>query len=164
MLNRILFVAVFLGLVAARASAAIHPVPLDPKADSSTCLQCHDDKTKGKSVHSAMQLGCLTCHEVRVNKDITRVKLITATPVSLCVTCHADKKAADIKGTVHPPAVRDCLTCHDPHESDNKNQLLKPESGDAKDNLCLSCHTTGMNMPAGGSRHAALDLGCDTCT
>ncbi len=65
-----------------------------------------------------------------MNKDVTRVKLITATPVSLCLTCHADKKASDIKGTVHPPAVRDCLTCHDPHASDNKNQLLKPNSGE----------------------------------
>ena len=160
---RFLACAVLFALVSSRASAVVHPVPLDPKADASTCLQCHEDKTKGKSVHSAMQMGCLTCHEVRVNKDVTHVKLITATPVSLCVTCHADKKASDIKGTVHPPAVRDCLACHDPHTSDNKNQLLKPESGDAKDNLCLTCHTTGMNMPTGGSRHAALDMGCDTC-
>ena len=146
-----------------RAGAQIHPVPLDPKTDSSKCLECHTDKTKGKSVHSAMAAGCLSCHEIRVNRDITRVKLITATPVSLCVSCHADKKAADIKGTVHPPAVRDCLACHDPHESDNKNQLLKPTSGGEKENLCLTCHQTGLHMPAGGSRHAALDMGCDTC-
>ncbi|MGB6688760.1 MAG: cytochrome c3 family protein [Terracidiphilus sp.] len=150
-------------LLAARAGAAVHPVPLDPKTDSAKCLECHDDKTKGKSVHSAMATGCLSCHEVRVNKDVTRVKLITATPYSLCLTCHADKKAADIKGTVHPPAVRDCLACHDPHTSDNKNQLLKPVSGGAKENLCLNCHRTGINVPEKGSRHAALDMGCDTC-
>ncbi len=124
---RTLVVAAILILVTARASAAIHPVPLDPKADPSTCLQCHEDKTKGKSVHSAMQLGCLSCHEIRVNKDVTRVKLITATPVSLCLTCHADKKASDIKGTVHPPAVRDCLTCHDPH--DERQQEPVAEAG-----------------------------------
>jgi predicted CXXCH cytochrome family protein len=59
--------------------------------------------------------------------------------------------------------VRDCLKCHDPHTSDNKNQLLKPESGDAKENLCLSCHNTGLNVPEKGSRHAALDMGCDVC-
>jgi len=150
-------------LLAPRAGAAVHPVPLDPKVDAAKCLECHEDKTKGKSVHSAMATGCLSCHEVRVNKDITRVKLITATSYGLCLTCHADKKAADIKGTVHPPAVRDCLTCHDPHVSDNKNQLLKPESGGEKENLCLTCHKTGLNVPDKGSRHAALDLGCDTC-
>lgn len=145
------------------ASAAQHPVPLDPKADPSTCLACHEDKTKGKSVHSAIAMGCTACHEVRTVRDITHVKLITTTPYALCFTCHADKNPADIKGKVHPPAVRDCLKCHDPHVSDNKNQLLKPLSGDQKENLCLSCHTTGLNVPAKGSRHAALDMGCDTC-
>jgi predicted CXXCH cytochrome family protein len=144
--------------------AGVHPVPLDPKADSSTCAQCHEDKTKGKSVHSAIAMGCTSCHEIRVNRDVTRLKLIATTTGALCITCHADKKAADIKGRVHPPAVRDCVKCHDPHTSDYKNQLLKPESGDTKDtNLCLGCHNTGLNVPKDGSRHAALDMGCDTC-
>jgi predicted CXXCH cytochrome family protein len=144
--------------------AATHPVPLDPKQDPATCAQCHEDKTKGKSVHSAIAMGCTSCHEIRVNKKTTRVKLITTTSVALCVTCHADKKAADIKGKVHPPAVRDCVKCHDPHQSDNKNQLLKPAVGDTKDtNLCLSCHKTGVDVPKDGSRHAALGMGCDTC-
>src|SRR5260370_37627956 len=66
----------------------------------------------------------------RANKDVTRVKLLTTTPYSLCLTCHADKNAADIKGTVHKPAVRDCLKCHDPHSSDNKFQLVKATAGD----------------------------------
>ena len=145
------------------AIAAVHPVPLDKTVDSAKCLECHDDKNKGKSVHTAMSTGCLSCHEVRTNKDVTRVKLITATPSALCFTCHADKKPADIKGTIHPPAVRDCLSCHNPHASDNKNQLIKSESGDAKENLCLSCHKTGLDVPEKGSRHAALDAGCDTC-
>jgi len=150
-------------LLAVRASAAVHPVPLDPKTDAAKCLECHEDKSKGKSVHTAMATGCLSCHEIRVNKDVTRVKLITATPAALCLTCHADKTAADIKGTVHPPAVRNCLACHDPHSTDNKNQLLKPASGGEKENLCLDCHKTGTNVPEKGSRHAALDMGCDTC-
>jgi predicted CXXCH cytochrome family protein len=150
-------------LTATRAAAAVHPVPLDKNTDPAKCLECHDEKAKGKHVHSAMAMGCMSCHEIRVNKEITRVKLITATPVSLCITCHADKKAADIKGTVHPPAVRDCLGCHDPHASDNPNQLLKPLSGGEKENLCLKCHQTGLHVPEKGSRHLALDMGCDTC-
>ncbi len=152
-----------LGLGVAPAMAKTHPVPLDPKTDSAKCLECHEDKSKGKAVHSAIATGCLSCHEIRVNRDVTRVKLNTATPYNLCLSCHADKKAADLKGTVHPPAVRDCLTCHDPHTTDNKNQLLKPVAGDAKENLCLTCHKTGLNVPEKGSRHAALDMGCDTC-
>lgn len=146
------------------ALAGTHPVPLDPKADSATCAQCHEDKTKGKSVHTAIAMGCTSCHEVRVKKDVTRLKLTTTTTVALCITCHADKKAADIKGKVHSPAVRDCVKCHDPHQTENKNQLLKPVSGESRDiNLCLGCHKIGVNVPKDGSRHAALDMGCDTC-
>lgn len=150
-------------LVVVKVHADIHPVPLDKNTDSAKCLECHADKAKGKFVHTAISMGCTSCHEVRVNRDVTRVKLVTATPYGLCLTCHKDKNAAELQGTVHPPAVRDCLKCHDPHESDNKNQLLKPATGDQKDNLCLSCHNTGLNVPEKGSRHAALDMGCDTC-
>jgi len=111
-----------------------------------------------------MAMGCTTCHEIRNNKDATYVKLTTSTPGALCLTCHGEKDSATLKGTVHPPAIRDCVKCHDPHTSDNKDQLLKPASGaDAKENLCLSCHTQGMNVSPKGSRHAALDMGCDTC-
>ena len=152
-----------LGLAVAPAMAKTHPVPLDPKTDSAKCLECHEDKSKGKAVHSAIATGCLSCHEIRVNRDVTRVKLNTTTPYKLCLSCHSDKDASQLKGTIHKPAVRDCLTCHDPHTSDFKNQLLKATSGDKKDNLCLTCHNQGLNVPEKGSRHAALDMGCDTC-
>jgi predicted CXXCH cytochrome family protein len=144
--------------------AATHPVPLEPGVDGKKCLECHKDKTEGKAVHTAIAKGCLTCHEVRVSKDVTRVKLTAVTPYKLCLTCHANKDATKIQGHVHEPAVRDCLQCHDPHSSPNPNQLLKAESGATKaENVCLQCHQTGVNVPAKGSRHAALDMGCDTC-
>lgn len=165
-LNAGLRTALFLLCVAlslGRSFAGVHPVPLDKNTDAAKCLECHSDKNQGKAVHSAMAAGCLSCHEVRVNKDITRIKLITAVPFKLCLGCHADKDATQIQGHVHQPAVRDCLTCHDPHASANKNQLLKPASGDKKDNLCLSCHNQGTTAPEKGSRHAALDMGCDSC-
>jgi len=160
-------------LVAALAvpsTAKRHPVPLDPNIDSAKCVDCHQDKTKGASVHSAMQMGCLSCHEVRVIKsrdkkreDVTRVKLIKATPTSQCVTCHDNIKTSAGNSVVHAPVTRNCLTCHDPHVSPNKDQLKKTASGSAKENLCLACHTEGLNVPKAGSRHAALDMGCDTC-
>jgi predicted CXXCH cytochrome family protein len=158
-------VLVWLALITpiSRSSAAVHPVPLDKNTDAAKCLECHEDKTKGKSVHSAIATGCLSCHEIRVSKEVTRVKLITSTPQALCLTCHADKNAASLKGTVHPPAVRDCIRCHDPHVSENKNQLLKTTAGEKGANLCLDCHKQGLNVPEKGSRHAALDMGCDTC-
>ncbi len=143
--------------------AAKHPVPLDKNTDSSKCIECHENKAKGPAVHSAIATGCTSCHEIRVNRDVTRVKLITPTSTSLCFSCHADKNPAQIQGKVHQPAARNCVKCHDPHTSPNKFQLLKAESGDKKENLCLQCHNTGENVPEKGSRHAALDSGCDTC-
>jgi predicted CXXCH cytochrome family protein len=144
--------------------AGIHPVPLDPATDAAKCLECHEAKTKGASVHTAMSGGCLSCHEIRVNREITRVKLTTVTALALCVSCHEDKKEANAKGKVHPPAARDCLGCHDPHVSANKYQLVKATIGEGRaENLCLQCHSKGLNVVKGGSRHAALDMGCDTC-
>jgi len=149
----------------AGAWAAVHPVPLDPKSDPSVCAECHSDKTEGKNVHTAIAMGCLTCHEIRVSRDVTRTKFVTTTKLKLCLSCHEDKTAANIKGKVHKPAERQCLRCHDPHQSDFPNHLLKSVSGDSKEtNLCLSCHVTfAGEAPKGGSRHAALDMGCDTC-
>ena len=151
-----------MGVMPVWLRAAKHPT-LDPKADSAKCIECHADKTKAKSPHSTMAGGCLSCHEVRVNRDITRVKLITATPLSLCLTCHKDKNAATLTGKIHPPDARDCLKCHDPHKSENTALLLKPMSGDQTHNLCLTCHDVGVHVAKGGSRHPALDSGCDTC-
>ena len=150
-------------LAVAPAMAKTHPVPLDKNVDAAKCLECHEDKSKGKAVHSAIATGCLSCHEVRVNRDVTRVKLITTTTQALCLSCHDDKKV-QAGLTMHPPAVRDCVKCHDPHQSENANQLLKATSGATRDeNLCLSCHKIGVDVPKEGSRHAALDMGCDTC-
>ena len=82
-------------LGAANSSLAkTHPVPLEPNTDAAKCITCHEDKTKGKSVHSAIATGCLSCHELRVSKDVTRIKLTAVTPVKLCLQCHADKDAS----------------------------------------------------------------------
>jgi predicted CXXCH cytochrome family protein len=156
-------IACLLVLAVSPALAKTHPVPLEKNVDSAKCLECHEDKSKGKAVHSAIATGCLSCHEVRVSRDVTRVKLITTTSQALCLSCH-DEKKVQAGQTMHPPAVRDCVKCHDPHQSDYPNQLLKPESGaTSQENLCLSCHNIGVNVPKDGSRHAALDMGCETC-
>ncbi len=150
------------GLGVPQLQAARHPA-LDPNIDSAKCITCHADKTSAKSAHAKGQVNCLSCHEVRVNKEITRVKLVTPTPANLCYTCHKDKNPANITGLIHAPDARDCLKCHDPHKSDNPSLLLKPMSGDQTQNLCLTCHDIGVHVAKGGSRHPALDGGCDTC-
>jgi predicted CXXCH cytochrome family protein len=161
---RLVVAALGIWLLTVSAFAQQHPTPLDSNATSATCISCHENKTKAKAVHPATEKGCLSCHEVRVSKDVTRVKLITATPAKLCLQCHANKDSAQIKGHVHGSSARDCLQCHNPHGSDNKYELRKSSSGSTTaENLCLTCHNTGMSIPTDGSRHAALDLGCDIC-
>lgn len=145
------------------AVAGKHPVPLDENTASAKCLECHEGRAKGAAVHTAVAIGCRTCHEVRVVRGITRTKLTKTTATALCLSCHTDKNVAEIKGRVHSPAVRDCLKCHEAHVAENKNLLVKTTSGDKTENLCLSCHTTGVNVNPKGSRHAALDMGCETC-
>ena len=151
-------------MVAWTASAQMHPVPLTKDTDAVKCAECHKDLVKGKPLHGSTSGACMSCHELRITKDATRVKLITATPLRLCLQCHAEKVSESGGAHVHAGATRDCLECHDPHGSAKGHGLLKPASGDGKkDNLCLTCHNTGVNVPAKGSRHAALDLGCDSC-
>lgn len=155
---------ILVALLAMPAIGKVHPVALDKDTKDSKCLECHEDKTKGKVVHKAVASGCYSCHELRLTKDTTRITLTAATAVKVCVTCHDDKDAAKIKGSIHSPNTRDCLKCHDPHTSDNDHLLVEADSGATKaDNTCLQCHTTGMNVAAKGSRHAALDMGCATC-
>src|SRR6266542_1755966 len=78
-MNRAFFWLVLLLSFAFPVVAKQHPVPLDAKTDAAKCLECHEDKAKGAHVHTAVAMGCNSCHEVRVNKDITRVKLNTTT-------------------------------------------------------------------------------------
>ena len=143
--------------------AAKHPVPVEKDVDGAKCLECHEDKSKGKSVHTAVGIGCLACHEVRVVNDVTRVKLKTATVISLCLQCHENRKAVIGQSPLHPPAERDCIICHDPHASSNPDHMRQALSGGKADNLCLKCHSIGLNVPEKGSRHAALDRGCNSC-
>src|SRR5262252_9078944 len=127
-LPHFLRIALLLISAVSPAVAKTHPVPLEKNVDSAKCLECHEEKSKGKAIHSAIATGCLSCHEVRVTRDVTRVKLITTTAQALCLSCH-DEKRVQTGQTIHPPAVRDCVKCHDPHQSDNTVQLRKAVSG-----------------------------------
>ena len=111
-----------------RAAAAEHPVKLEKDAD---CATCHEDKTKGKSVHTAIAMGCTTCHDVKTEGDTTTVNLVSPEQ-ELCFTCHEKSKEKVLHG---PYAQGLCVACHDPHTSDFPKQL----KADTQD-LCLGCH------------------------
>jgi len=128
-LRPVFYIAI--AVAAVNVHAAEHPVPLEKKIDSAKCLECHDDKNKAPHVHSAIDLGCDSCHEVKIEKDVTSVELV-APKDELCFTCH--EKA---KGTLeHGPYKQGkCVFCHDPHVSQYEYQLRA--QGNA---LCLECH------------------------
>ena len=159
----VLLSMLFLACTVRYAFAGIHPIQLDQYSNDAKCAECHSDKAEGKNVHPAVAMGCLNCHLIRNSGDTTRVNLKTARAATLCFECHRDKQGTENPRQVHAPAVQDCLKCHDPHNSPNANLLLKPTSGGKGENLCLDCHDEGENVPLRGSRHAAIDSGCDAC-
>ena len=111
-----------------RLTAEEHPVPLQKDAD---CASCHEDKTKGKAVHSAIAMGCTTCHEVKSAGESTVVNLVSPAE-QICFTCHEKSKEQSLHG---PYEKGQCVTCHDPHTSDYPKQLRA--EGNA---LCMACH------------------------
>lgn len=120
-----------LSVPALRLAADDHPVRLEKNVDTPQCLECHEEKSKGPHVHSAIQAGCTACHEVKTDKDNTSVDLV-APKEELCFTCHEKSKESTLHG---PYAKGGCVLCHDPHVS-NFDKQLRAEGN----SLCLECH------------------------
>jgi len=101
---------------AMQASSIEHPgiIPKD-----ASCSSCHANKTRGKSVHSAMVLSCTVCHLTQTESDMTTMTL--AMPKEkICFACH--EKSAALQQ--HSKAVKgQCLDCHDTHSSSRQSLL-----------------------------------------
>jgi predicted CXXCH cytochrome family protein len=121
----------FVVVLSAFAQAAEHPVPLGKNPDPATCLECHSDKSKGKHVHSAIAMGCTTCHSVTSAKGVTLISLVSPAN-ELCFTCHEKSSDKVLHG---PYAEGECVACHSPHASNYPDQLLT-----GRQDLCLGCH------------------------
>jgi predicted CXXCH cytochrome family protein len=84
------------------------------------CSACHADKTKGKSVHSAMELACTICHQAQTMGDMTLLQL-ELPKTEICFSCHEKTMMLN----QHPEAVRRvCIDCHDAHSSNRRLLLL----------------------------------------
>ena len=131
----LLLLASALSSIASSTTVKMHPVHLDPDTKSSTCLECHSSLKDGKYVHTAMQMGCATCHSIQEEKNGTSVALVS--PVDqLCFTCH--QKSSD--PVLHQPyAERACTVCHSPHSSNFPAHTLV-----AHQDLCMGCHVRGL--------------------
>lgn len=119
----------------ASGTPTTHPVPLTKDTKPSTCLECHTDINQGKYVHTAMQMGCTTCHAIDNGANGTTVTLVSP-PDQLCFTCH--QKSSD--PVLHRPyAEGACTVCHSPHASN-----FPAHTWVGRQELCMGCHVEGL--------------------
>lgn len=100
---------------------------------------CHGIDIGGKSiVHSAIEDGCDTCHELNSENEHPAAEgnefSLSTDEEELCLDCHDSEEQTNY---IHEPVDSgECIACHDPHSSDN-NSLLK---SDVDFKLCETCH------------------------
>jgi predicted CXXCH cytochrome family protein len=97
---------------------------------------CHLIQTKYSEVHEPVEDDCLNCHETKSkthpNKGKKDFELAEKTP-DLCYSCHDAFNSA--KHIHEPVGEGDCLSCHNPHSTENE-MLLTADGGE----VCLECH------------------------
>ncbi len=126
------------------------------------CLLCHENLTKGKSVHQAVSFGCAVCHSGIDATDIPhkitnrRPKGLSSRQSKLCYDCH--DKSQFMKNTVHGAIMLlGCTSCHSPHSSENERLL-----NEAIPALCKRCHEE--TQIARSDLHGSIgDISCTTC-
>lgn len=116
---------------AENANVPEHPVPLAENGTAASCLECHSDVQGGKYVHTAMSMGCTTCHRIETKDGVTHVGLVSPAN-QLCETCHSLSTDKVLHGPYREGL---CVTCHSPHSSDFPAHTL----ASAQD-ICLGCH------------------------
>jgi predicted CXXCH cytochrome family protein len=119
-----------------QASVIEHPGIISWDAN---CSSCHANKTRGKSVHSAMLLSCTVCHLAQTEADMTTLNL--AWPKEkICSACHQES----VELQRHLPVVKgQCVDCHDTHSS-SRRSLLREQA----DVPALSSRRTPRILPA----------------
>lgn len=113
-----------------------HPYLETKDRQSATCLKCHPAKNQGKFVHTAVGMGCESCHQASSSDDKTTITL-RATDGELCSKCHE----INVNPIMHGPyKAGQCLVCHDPHTG-----AYPAQTRAAASTLCLGCHM--LNQP-----------------
>jgi len=113
-----------------------HPYLEAKDRKTETCLKCHPTKNQGKFVHTAVEMGCESCHQAASADDKTTITL-RATGGALCSKCHEINKDPVLHG---PYKAGQCLICHNPHAG-----AYPAQTRAAISTLCLGCHM--LNQP-----------------
>ncbi len=110
------------------------------------CADCHSEVTdlaeKSKYPHPIVN-DCLTCHSPHSSNE---TNLLKDKVYNTCITCH-DKYGLNHPVVNHPARYRtisenssseiSCVSCHNPHGSDNR-AMMKVAGGRMA--ICLNCH------------------------
>jgi len=151
------------------------------------CAQCHDlDELEGKHGKQLTQATqCTACHAPHgsANPSMLRSKnlhppfgdgdcdschrqpfgdrvRLTARGEALCTACHGEMSEPDdvsVHAALHGGRKAGCLSCHDPHMSDQQ-PLLK----EAVPDLCAQCHQPIVDAVRADTGHAVGE-DCTTC-
>ncbi len=97
---------------------------------------CHESILSHEVIHEPSEDDCLTCHDTDSDEHPSpqgAEYVLNESVPTLCYDCHDEK---NIMKNIHSPVEDgECLSCHNPHSSENESLLL------AKDgNVCLDCH------------------------
>ncbi|UCH82173.1 MAG: hypothetical protein JSW20_05950 [Nitrospiraceae bacterium] len=132
-----------------------------PEAAAVSCItaKCHADMNKVKYVHAPVDEGaCDKCHGEAPGhiKDPKKNKFKAIENISkVCYSCHDNFRAA--KFTHSPVEEGECTSCHNPHGSDFKFQMVS-KGGE----VCFECHDDGIIKEKWVHGPAAVG-GCIAC-
>ena len=139
--------------------------PENAKDSVAICGKCHFDDAAtavtGKTVqqkywkrseHSRGDISCTACHSA--HKSST--KMLKKPAPELCTGCHSD--VAKKGNYLHAPVAGGaCLTCHDPHGTNARHQLVSNVS-----EVCVTCHSP--KVPKFTASHKGYDVSSSNCT
>ena len=150
------------------------------------CFSCHPDvrsKATGTGAHAAVEDGCDSCHDPHhaeykyqlfeeppplclmchdaEDANLTAKHLGADLTKTACTSCHDPHGSSEAHlvadGSIHPPFVEDCESCHD----GSAGEVMEDGSKD----LCFACHSDVEEEVANASvQHAAIEVGeCVDC-
>jgi predicted CXXCH cytochrome family protein len=124
-------------ILAQKSTAKESPVSHPAIQEGEPCVsaKCHANMGKASYVHTPIAQGsCKYCHDLTASRANFALK---KSDLDLCLSCHEDQKAFYKQKVIHSPVKRDCISCHNPHQSTYKFLL---ESGPSSARLCFTCH------------------------
>lgn len=154
------------GAQAPRKKVPLHPVAAHPVVSKPAVTPDSGNRwapvkitAKDATSHAPFEAGdCSICHQ---NSDPANPGPVKASGSDVCLACHDDFKQILARKYPHPPSQKNCLSCHNPHNSNQPKLLLEDTA-----TLCTSCHKTIHDtMQTSKVKHDALTDGrqCVNC-